>query len=546
MKEWTIEDVIKGNIIDHIIIEQQQLNIHVVDKNTYEVLYYNDAFKEIAPKARIGGMCYELKGRQTPCEECFMNQSMSSTLEYFGQIKGVWIIRSIPMILKDEREISIIYAQNSEAYLTELHTVDTLTGLMSYNRFKEDFDTLLALGEHKYAVFALDIDKFKYVNDIWGYEIGDELLKKIAFLVGEYLSPHERFCRIHEDKFAILLEADNELAVERHIQCLNLIFENIQKVYFKDVKMTIIAGVCLVGEDCNLMNLMGQANIARKNAKGSHKNTFQLYNHNLANRIQKEKMIEERMMLALENNEYVPYLQPKFDLQTQKICGAEALVRWQAYDKMIYPDEFIPVFEKNGFITILDFVMYDKVLQYIRKCLDRGLTMHPISLNASRGHIKDKDFIHKLLDLLEKYDVPLELIEIEVTEGIFVEDKILLNNFIKSLREKKIKVSVDDFGTAYSSLNILKDVEVDVIKIDKEFLHNIDVSDLNDMSSKDKIVIKHIVAMAKELKFSVICEGVETMEQVEFLKKIGCEYGQGYVFARPMTIKDFEEQFLIQ
>lgn len=546
MKEWTIEDVVQGNIIDHTIIEQQQLNVHVVDKNTYEVLYYNEAFKEIVPKATIGGMCYELKGRQSPCEECFMNQTMSSAMEYFGEMKGVWMIHSIPMILKEEREISIIYAQNSEIYLNELHTVDTLTGLMSYNRFKEDFDTLLALSEYKYALFALDIDKFKYVNDIWGYEIGDELLKKIALLVSDYLSPHERFCRIHEDKFAILLEAEHEIDVERHIQCLNLIFENIQKVYFKDVKMTIIAGVCLVGLEDNLMDLMGQANIARKNAKGSHKNTFQLYNHNLADKIQKEKMIEERMMLALENNEYVPYLQPKFDLQTHKICGAEALVRWQAYDKMIYPDEFIPVFEKNGFITILDFVMYDKVLQYIRKCLDRGLTMHPISLNASRGHIKDKDFINKLLDLLKKYEVPLELIEIEVTEGIFVEDKILLNNFIKSLREKKIKVSVDDFGTAYSSLNILKDVEVDVIKIDKEFLHNIDVSDLNDMSSKDKIVIKHIVAMAKELKFSVICEGVETMEQVEFLKKIGCEYGQGYVFARPMTIKDFEERFLIQ
>ncbi len=534
------------NKINQIVVESQDIHIHIIDKNTYEILYYNDRMKALFKDIEIGKPFETLDEVHRSLEAI---QGFENSICVEDNVTGnehTWVIRYAPITWKTEDDAFVIYGRRAELGSGEYSDIDLLTGVATFANFKEHFHSILSKTDDDYCLFIYDVDKFAYINNTWGYDTGDRVLQKIAKLMGAYLKEDELICRVGEDRFAMLLKYGGTVALERVIEAVDFILENLQKQYFPDIKIAVMTGIYILkNKDESFNNVINKANIARKSIKGAHKNMFQIYTPELEKKVLKEKMIEERMVLALENNEFVPYLQPKFNLHTEKICGAEALVRWQAYDRMIYPDEFIPVFEKNGFITILDFAIYEKVIQYLGDCLKKGIKTHPISLNASREHIKDGDFVKKLFALLHKYEVPLSLIEIEVTEGIFVEDKLLLNNFICALREQGVQVSVDDFGTAYSSLNILKDVEIDVIKIDKDFLHHIDLSSDNNEVMKDKVVIKHIVAMAKELNFSVVCEGVETVEQVEFLKSIGVEIGQGYVFARPMTIQEFQEKFLL-
>ncbi|MFI3174460.1 MAG: bifunctional diguanylate cyclase/phosphodiesterase [Bacillota bacterium] len=534
------------NKINQIIVDSQDIHIHIIDQKTYEILYYNDRMKKVFKDIEIGKPFEVLNEVHRSLEA---TKGFGTSLCVLDNVTGgenSWVVRYAPIDWAGENDAFVIYGRRTEVDAGEHSDMDLLTGVSTFTHFKEQFDGILKKATEDYCMFIFDIDKFAYINDTWGYDVGDRILQKMAKLLHGYIKEEELICRMGEDRFAMLLKYKGEAALERIIEAVDFILENLQKQYFSEIKISVMTGIYILEDKDDLFNnVVNKANIARKSIKGSHKNTFKIYTPELEKKVLQEKMIEERMISALENNEFVPYLQPKFNLHTKKICGAEALVRWQAYDRMIYPDEFIPVFEKNGFITVLDFAIYEKVIQYLGDCLQKGITTHPISLNASREHIKDSDFVSKLFGLLAKYDVPLSLIEIEVTEGIFVEDKILLNNFICALREQGVQVSVDDFGTAYSSLNILKDVEIDVIKIDKGFLHNIDLSSDNNESMKDKVVIKHIVAMAKELNFSIVCEGVETVEQVEFLKGIGVEIGQGYVFARPMTIQEFQEKFLL-
>ncbi|MFI3202103.1 MAG: EAL domain-containing protein, partial [Eubacteriales bacterium] len=296
-------------------------------------------------------------------------------------------------------------------------------------------------------------------------------------------------------------------------------------------------------EDTSINLVIDKANIARRTIKGSYKNDFKIYNENLENINEREKQLEKRMGPALENGEFVPFLQPKFNLQTNTICGAEALARWKAKDRMIAPFEFIPAFERNGFITKLDFSIYDQVFRFMSKMLKEGRTLFPISLNVSRGHMSNPCFVEEVVALLKTYEIPHELVELEITESVFTEDKMLLKTFISEIRSYGMQVSIDDFGTAYSSLNLLKDVVVDVIKMDKSFIHD-DVEDTEESIKSNKIIVKNIVNMIKELNFKIIFEGIETKEHVEFLSGIGCRYGQGYVFARPMPLEEFKSTYL--
>ncbi|MFI3175564.1 MAG: EAL domain-containing protein [Bacillota bacterium] len=226
-----------------------------------------------------------------------------------------------------------------------------------------------------------------------------------------------------------------------------------------------------------------------------------------------------------------------------EICGAEALVRWLTPTGMIFPDQFIPLFEKDGFIDTLDFIVYKQVMIHIRDCLDEGLPVYPISLNVSRNHIQNKNFVTQLMELINTYAVPIDLLELEVTESIFIEDRELLKYFIDNIKRPKLKVSIDDFGSAYSSLQLLKDVDIDILKIDKGFLNNIDFSNEHQYT-KDEVVLTNIIRLARDLKCKVICEGIETEDQIELLKGIGCEYGQGFVFSRPIPIEEYKELFL--
>ena len=226
----------------------------------------------------------------------------------------------------------------------------------------------------------------------------------------------------------------------------------------------------------------------------------------------------------------------KNDLHTLSIIGAEALVRWVSPSKgFMQPDDFIPLFEKNGFIVELDFYVLEECCKKIREWIDNGIEPIPISVNQSRINLDDPFYVEKLNDILQKYELPVNLIEIELTEGMFSSSNTKLVKIMERMRKIGFSISMDDFGSGYSSLNLLKEIPVDILKIDKVFL------DETANSRKSRIIISQVVSMARKLGMKVVCEGVENEEQAAFLRKIHCDFAQGYLYAKPMTIADFEE-----
>ncbi len=420
---------------------------------------------------------------------------------------------------------------------------DDLTGLSKLKHFKTNVEQAIK-GENNYAMIYLDVDKFKYINENWSFDTGSEIIQSLAEVIKEFAFDGEYTCRIDSDKFAILIRYCTEEELAYRLEILNDAFNSMQQEKYSDIKITIICGIYMIKDKMSFNSILDRANIARRTIKGSYKNGFVVYNENLENFTEREKELEKRVISALEEGEFVPFLQPKFNLTTNEIVGAEALARWMAKDRMISPWEFIPVFEKNGFITKLDFVIYEQVFKFLKKCISEDKLVPRISLNVSRDHIENPDFLDELLVMMKKYEVSVDVIELEITEGVFAKDTKALKKFIEDIRQEGLAVSIDDFGTAYSSLNLLKDIVVDVVKMDKSFIDNLGEGFKIDDVSKDRVIIKNILQMIKELDFDSIFEGIETPEHIEFLKGIGCKYGQGYVFARPMPLEEFDVTYL--
>lgn len=421
--------------------------------------------------------------------------------------------------------------------------VDTLTGLPSYNVFMFAIDKYMQ-EQGNYAIICFDVDKFKYVNEIWGYHIGDEILHEISKIAKNFVLDSDYCCRIAGDKFAMVYKYANVEDLEKKLEGLNLEFDLMQKNKFPKIKITIISGIYVTSENLDVSICIDRANIAKNSSKGAFYNICTWYNTNLKNVSERESQLENRASYALENNEFIPYLQPKFDMKTNKICGAEALARWNSADTIISPSEFIPIFERNGFITKLDFSIYKSVFEFLRHCIDSGYQMFPFSINVSKCHLKNANFCEEFIELAKEYNIPNDLLELEIKESLFMEDKVVLKEFIDKLRKYGFSVSIDDFGTAYSSLNLLKDIEVDAIKLDKSLIDNIVETEHREKSDKDEIIIKNIANMIHELNFKTIFEGIENLEQITALKEIGDYHGQGYVFSKPLDLKTFEDMYL--
>lgn len=248
--------------------------------------------------------------------------------------------------------------------------------------------------------------------------------------------------------------------------------------------------------------------------------------------------MEEMLLNSIKNNEFIIFLQPKFDTITEKIVGAEALIRKLENGKIIMPSEFIPEYERTGIVTKLDTYVLEEVCKLQKKWRKLNLLLLPISINESRHHLKNTNHIRELQEMINKYQADSSLIELEMTETTVVEDIFLAKKAAESVKELGFVVSMDDFGTGYSAFNILKDIEIDILKIDKEFFKNLE------NNKRAQIIIETIINMCKKLKIKTVAEGIETKQQVEFLKKIGCDIIQGYYFSKPIPVEDFENRYL--
>ncbi|MGN0982686.1 MAG: EAL domain-containing protein [Candidatus Limivicinus sp.] len=414
---------------------------------------------------------------------------------------------------------------------------DGLSGLWERQAFCEKADRTLAADREgaaagSYAVAYFDVLRFKVVNDLFGKDEGDRLLRFISRGIRNELREGELGCRMSGDRFACFVHRKGP-ALERFV---NGLLYQIEK-YSLPFEIICNMGLYVSCEELLPADTMiDRAALAQASIKGSYTKKFCYYTETLRSDMLSEQEIVGNMAMALANRQFVVYYQPQYNHRTRMLVGAEALVRWEhPVWGCVLPGAFIPIFEKNGFITQLDLYVFSQVCVFIRRCLDENLAVPPISTNFSRQDIFLQDFVERLEEIRKRYQVPVKYLRVEITESAVEGSNQFVNQVVKKLHQHGYEVEMDDFGSGYSSLNVLKDIELDTIKLDMLLLK--DASD----SNRGGTILSSVVRMAKWLKTSVIAEGVETLEQADFLRSIGCEFIQGYLYARPMPETDYQQ-----
>lgn len=420
--------------------------------------------------------------------------------------------------------------------LKELKNYDQLTKLANINKFKKEAESILHSdsGTSRYAIVAMDFLQFKYVNDTCGFEVGDQVLYEYARAL-ELMEWNLSIARETSDRFLLLVKVNELSEAKQWITEMNEEFARSQEKRLLGWKLSIVAGICEVRSANGINEALDKAQLARKSIHDVHKTDSCIYDDEMHEKVRRELEIIRSQERALNQQEFEVYLQPKIGLEDNQLVGAEALIRWNRKDgTMMYPDEFIPVFEKNGFILRIDFFVYETVCKLLHKWKVENKKAIPISVNVSRLHLTNDNFAKEFVELVQKYEVPTNLLELELTESMVLENVQSAISTMQGLQEKGFLVSIDDFGAGYSSLNLLKDLKTDILKLDREFFRQ------GDLRKQDKIIVSNIINMAKQLDMKVLSEGVETTNQSEFLREISCDMAQGYLFAKPMPIADFE------
>ncbi|RGY96852.1 EAL domain-containing protein [Clostridium sp. AM58-1XD] len=434
------------------------------------------------------------------------------------------IYRAVDIDVTESRENELLVEQkNIELRHTLEH--DSLTDI--YNRYGFCSRTAQFLNEHQggsYVLMQVDIERFKIINELYGTKMGDRILCLLAESLKECLEDQAVYGRLEADHFVICLKNDQEyLAYVR-----SFLQKKMEKLSIRH-QISLYFGIYPITDASMSVDLMcDRANLSLESVKGKYNQNYAVFDEKLHEKVLLEQELTNEMDWALKTGQFNVYIQPIFSIETGQIVSGEALVRWiHPHKGMISPGDFIPFFEKNGFIVKLD--------AYIREAVVKILDRIPISVNISRLEFYDPDFVSNLIALVEKYQVDPGLLRLEITESAYTDNPQQLLEEIEVLRKYGFKILMDDFGSGYSSLNMLKEAPVDIMKLDMTFLRG------GDCYGREKRILESIIHMAKDIGLETVAEGIETGEQAGFLKNISCEYGQGYYFARPMPAKDFLE-----
>ena len=377
----------------------------------------------------------------------------------------------------------------------------------------------------KYIV-VMDIDKFKNINIMHGSDTGDKLLKYIPLIFKELL-PNDEIFKYQADVFACIISGvSQEDIINKISKVQNRIREDIEKKLI--VSMNLSFGVCSLQEFEDLHSIYNNALISKNEIKGNVNKKVNFFNEDNKNKIIENRKFESKFIDSLKNNEFEVWYQPKYDMKTNEICGAEALIRWREKDgQLISPAKFIPVFENSGQILQLDEVVIETTFKDIKEMDNLGLPVKPISINLSRMHVEHIGIVDKIRDLMKKYEVNPSYISFEITESALIKNNYLINKIVLKLQEIGFQVDIDDYGVGSSTLNSIYSSNFDTLKLDKSFVDNI--GDL-----KMDIIIKSTINMANELGMKIVAEGVENKNQVEFLINNNCSIAQGYYYSKPL------------
>ncbi len=413
---------------------------------------------------------------------------------------------------------------------------DMATGVANPEAFMQFVGKQLATGRiHTYTVFFFNVHNFKYVNKIFPYEEGDVILRNYAGMVDKMLLDDEIVARLGGDNFVALVKNERSEIILSKLQNLRLYHRT--EIKEKEFVFGATIGVSKLEDIRAPRDVMARASIAYQAARQKGSGTVAFYSTEIQNKIMEAQGIIASFLPALEAHEFVVYYQPKVDANTNKICGAEALVRWMHEGRLIPPMQFIPQLEREGSVCRLDYYVLEETCRFIRKRLDEGKKVPCISVNFSRRHLEEDYLVKKIVNVIDKYGIDHGYIEIELTESEDFQNYEIMSEIVDGLRSEGIATSVDDFGTGYSSLNMIKKVDLNVIKIDKSF---IPMEAEYPGKEMDMVMFVSIVDLVRKLGKKTIAEGVETKEQLQYLRQVGCDIVQGYVFDKPMPESKFE------
>lgn len=451
---------------------------------------------------------------------------------------------SLPWTIEDKTDFDVIldvfYFHLGRYRLINLiktgQMTDYKTGIPNSDGFleyaKELFENNKLL---QYNAYYFNLKGFSLVNRKFGMIEADEIICRYTKVLIEFKNDDECIGRLGGDNFVALIKK------ERNQQFLDMLagVEVYGIIEGEQIPVTIsaVTGVFDIDESIsNYGQVLGRCGMALNIAKNVAKQPYMYATKEMNSRVYHEKQIINAFPKAIENEEFCVYYQPKVETDSYSIVGAEALVRWFCNGEMVSPADFIPVLERDGLICRLDFYVLEQVCKDIKSWEDKGISPVRVSVNFSRKHLLDSNFADDILNLLDKYDVDRQFIEVEVTETTEEDEQGALSVFMDKMQDNNINTAIDDFGTGYSSLNILRSFPVNILKIDKSFI------DGEHATENDTIVLTNIIRMAKQLNMDVITEGVEKWEQVEFLHDIECTMVQGFLFDKPLHKKEFEER----
>ena len=413
---------------------------------------------------------------------------------------------------------------------------DFLTGIYGQQKFYQATRELLdQRAGANFAFIHFDIDRFRIINTLYGSKEGDRLIHFVAGAIRKVMTAYGRgtYGRLGGDVFGMCVPYEDGAAIYHILEGLRAEIRKHSVHYYLET----CAGIYLVDDpDMEVAAMHDNAEIAAAQCKGQYMVHDVLYTEEIGQKVLREQHIIDEMDAALAEQQFIVYFQPKYQLKKMAPYGAEALVRWKKPGgEIVLPNEFIPIFERNGFITKLDYYVWEKVCQFIDSELSQGRNPAPISVNVSRVNLYNPDFMDSLIDLIHRYHIPPHYLNLELTESVFSEDAELIQRAVNYLHDVGFTILMDDFGSGYSSLNILKDVDLDVLKIDMKFFSK------GNTAEKGAKIIEAVIRMAESLDMMVIAEGVEEKHQVDFLNDLGCDYIQGYYFGRPMSQDQYEK-----
>ncbi len=406
------------------------------------------------------------------------------------------------------------------------------------NYFFKSIDDKIASGElKKYAACRFDMKRFSVVNHQFGRETGTKILNKFIAKLQKQLGEDGCVCRVQGDTFTILFRKERLSFVTGYLSGTMI------EIGFKDRKNAVLsacAGYYEINEIKTAEEIMDRIGMAWNMAKNIRRVPYVFFDEKLMQSVENEKWVESVFEEALRNEEFMVYYQPKVMLKNYRLNGAEALCRWQHDGEMILPYRFIPVLEQSHMICELDFYVLEHVCRDMGRWQKEGKPLVKVSVNLSRVHLGDMNLVEHVLAIVDKYEVPHEYIELELTETTTDVDFRELKEIVIAFRTQGFSVAVDDFGVGYSSLNLIREMPWKVLKIDKSFLP--EDTDEEEEYTQKKVMLKHIIGMAQNLGLECIAEGVETTEQVTILKENNCYHAQGYLFDKPLPVEEFEER----